>query len=166
MTGKEKLKMILDGGIPDSPPHWELVFQIEKEMFGVDLDAVPKADRMAAQIDVYHRLVDEFGWAAVPGSYEPAELKQIKEALGHKALVPAYESSGVFSMPTGETMMDLAVRLYEDRQGLHAEARRRCDGAKQHCRHAVEVGADFFVLAYDFGYNEGPLSRPSISPIW
>lgn len=161
MTGKENLKIILDGGTPDLPPHWELVFQIEKEMFGVDLDSVSKGDRMSAQIDVYSRLVDEFGWAAVPGSYEPAELKQIKDALGHKALVPGYESRGVFWMPSGETMMDFAVRLYEDREGLHAEARRKCDGAKRHCRHAVDMGADFLVLAYDFGFNDAPFISPA-----
>lgn len=40
MTGKEKLQLILDGQIPDSPPHWELVFQIENEMFGIDPDSV------------------------------------------------------------------------------------------------------------------------------
>ncbi len=34
MTGKEKLQLILDGQIPNSPPHWELVFQIAKEMMG------------------------------------------------------------------------------------------------------------------------------------
>jgi hypothetical protein len=45
MTGKERLECILNGHVPDSPPHWELVFQIEKEMFGMDLDAAPEADR-------------------------------------------------------------------------------------------------------------------------
>jgi hypothetical protein len=29
MTGKQRLECILNGRIPDAPPHWELVFQIE-----------------------------------------------------------------------------------------------------------------------------------------
>jgi uroporphyrinogen decarboxylase len=36
MTPKQRIMTILDGGIPDAPPHWELVFDIEKEFFGID----------------------------------------------------------------------------------------------------------------------------------
>jgi len=161
MTGKEKLRMILEGQIPDSPPHWELVFQIEKEMFGMDRGAIPEADRASFQLDVYHRLVDEFGWAAVPGGYDLAEIERTRNALGHKALVPAYEGGGVFWMPTGDNMMDFAVRLFEEPEQLHAEARQKCDHAKQFCKQAVDAGADFFVLAYDFGYNAGPFISPA-----
>jgi len=55
MTGKERLQLILDGQIPDRPPHWELVFQLEKAMLGMDPDAVAEADRPDFQLDVYHR---------------------------------------------------------------------------------------------------------------
>ena len=161
MTEKEKLECILDGGIPDSPPHWELVFQIEKEMFGMDREAVPEADRAAFHLDVCHRLVDQFGWAAVSGGYETKDIQRIKNALGHKALVPAYEGAGVFWMPTGGDMMDFASRLYERPDELHAEARRKCDHAKEFFKQAVDAGADFFVLAYDFGYNDAPFISPA-----
>jgi len=161
MTGKEKLECILNGQIPDSPPHWELVFQIEKEMFGMDLDAIPEPDRGAHQVEVYHRLIDDFGWAAVRGGYDVAEIARIKKALGHKALVPAYEGWGVFWMPIGANMMDFVVRLFERPKELHREARRRCENAKQFCRQAVDAGADFFVLTYDFAYNEGPFISPA-----
>ena len=36
MNNKERLEMILRGEIPDTPPHFELVFQIEKEYFGMN----------------------------------------------------------------------------------------------------------------------------------
>lgn len=160
MTGKEKLECVLRGEIPESPPHWELVFQIEKEMFGIDLEAAPEADRASLQLDVYHRLVDEFGWAAIRGGYDLAEIERTKRALGHKALIPAYEGGGVFWMPTGGDMMDFATRLFEEPVELHAEARRKCDKAKQFIKQAIEVGADFFVLTYDFGYNNAPFISP------
>jgi uroporphyrinogen decarboxylase len=167
MTEKEKLECVLNGQIPDTPPHWELVFQIEKEMFGMDRAAVPEADRGSFQLDVYHRLVDEFGWAAVPGGHalnEDERLKEVektKKELGHKALVPAFEGGGVFWMPTGGDMMDFAIRLYEKQDEMHAEARRKCDNAKQFIEKASDVGADFFVLAYDFGYNDAPFISPA-----
>ena len=160
MTEKEKLELVLEGGVPDTPPHWELVFQIEKEMFSMDSDAVAEQDKIAFQVDVYHRLVDELGWAAVSGGYDLKEIEQIKNALGHKALIPAYEGAGVFWMPTGGNMMDFVVRLYEKPDELHAEARKKCERAKQFFRAAVDAGADFFVLTYDFGYNDGPFVSP------
>jgi len=162
MTGKQNLELILDGGIPASPPHWELVFQIEKEMFGMDAEAVPEAGRDAFRLDVYRRLIDELGWAAVPGGYEAAEIRTTKRALGHQALVAAYEGEGVFFMPSGgDAMMDFAVRLHERPEELHVEARRKCDRAKLFFRQAVDAGADFFVLTYDFGYNDAPFVSPA-----
>jgi len=160
MTGKEKLEEILKGRIPDSPPHWELVFQIEKAMFGMDRDAVASTDLPHFQLDVYNRLIDEYDWAAVSGGYDPVEIERTKTALGHKALVPAYEGDGVFWMPTGENMMDFAVRLYEHPTPLHEEAREKCDNAKRFFRQAADAGADFFVLTYDFGYNDAPFVSP------
>ena len=160
MTGKQKLETVLNGHIPDSPPHWELVFQIEKEMFGMDREAVPEHDLPQFQLDVYHRLVDEFDWAAVPGGRDCDEIARTKSALGDKALVPAYEGDGVFWMPTGQNMMDFVVRLFEQPTQLHAEARQKCDKAKGFFTQAVDAGADFFVLTYDFGYNDGPFISP------
>jgi uroporphyrinogen decarboxylase len=160
MTGKQRLEAILNGQIPDAPPHWELVFQIEKEMFGMDRDAVPKSDHPAFQLDVYHRLVDEYDWAAVGGGYDIAEIERTKSALGNRALIPAYESDGVFWMPNGENMMAFVVKLFEQPGELHAEARQKCDKAKGFFGRAVDAGADFFVLTYDFGYNDGPFVSP------
>jgi len=160
MTGKERLQLILDGQIPDRPPHWELVFQLEKAMLGMDPAQVAEADRPAFQLDVYHRLIDELGWAAVSGGYDAAGVERTKTALGHKALVPAYEGAGVFWMPTGGDMMDFVVRLFERPEELHAEARQKCDNAKQFFKQADDAGADFFVLTYDFGFNDGPFISP------
>ena len=161
MTGKEKLERILNGQVPDSPPHWELVFQLEKAMFGMDPDAVPESERDAFQIEVYHRLIDELGWAAVGGGYDVAQVARIKKALGHKALVPAYEGCGVFWMPMGSNMTDFVVRLFQRPEELHVEARRKCKIAKLFFRKAADAGADFFVLTYDFGCNDGPFISPA-----
>ncbi len=35
MNNKKRLQMLLDGGIPDVPPTWELVFQIQEPFFGM-----------------------------------------------------------------------------------------------------------------------------------
>jgi uroporphyrinogen decarboxylase len=161
MTNKKSMELILDGQVPRRPPHWELDFQIEKEMFGMDRDSVADADKAAFRLDVLHRLVDELGWAAVGGGPDVESVARTKKALGRKALVAAYDGDGVFWMPTGDDMMDFAVRLYEHRDDLHAEARHKCEKAKRFFKEAVDAGADFFVLTYDFGFNDGPFVSPA-----
>ena len=76
LTGKLRLEAILNGQIPDAPPHWELVFQIENVMFGMDREVVLKEDQFSFQLDVNHRLVDEFDWAAIRGGYDLFEIER------------------------------------------------------------------------------------------
>ena len=171
MTNKEKLQSILAGQIPDSPPHWELVFQIEKEMFGIDPEPITSAayptqtDKDKAlwvhQVEVNHRLVDELGWAAVPGFYDARQVGFIKQAMGDKALVAGYGGDGVFWMPSCHDMMDFAVRLYERPAELHAEARKKCEAQKKAFREIADAGADFIIMASDFGFNDGPFISPA-----
>ncbi len=40
LSNKERLELILQGEAPDFPPHFELVFQIAKEMLDMDAEAV------------------------------------------------------------------------------------------------------------------------------
>lgn len=152
--------MILSGQVPDVPPHWEMVFQIEKAMWAMDGEGLEGADKLSFQADVYHRLVDEFGWAALNGGYDIDSIRHIQKTLSRKALIAAFEGEGVFWMPTGENMMDFVVGLYEHPDQMHQQARGKCDRAKQFFREAVDVGADFFMLTYDFGFNTAPFVSP------
>jgi len=171
MTGKQNLELILAGKVPAAPPHWELVFQIEKEMFGIDPGPVESAvypsqadkDRAvwAHQVKVFHHLVDELGWAAVPGGYNVEQVGFIKKALGSKALVPGYGGDGVFWMPSGQDIMEFVVKLYERPEELHAEARKKCDNQKKSFREMADAGADFIIMASDFGFNDGPFISPA-----
>ena len=172
MTNKQRLEVLLNGGVPDAPPHWELVFQIPGEMFGIDPDKVNKQassdkaaktrQRLECHIDVCHRLIEECDWAvALPmDSYSPEMVRAVKSACGNRALVPGFEGEGVFWMPGGDTIMDFVVRLYEAPEDLHREARRKCDAAMERYRQLADAGADFFVGTYDFGFNDQPFISP------
>ena len=171
MTNKDRIELLLDGGVPDFPPTWELVFQNSKEFFGIDPDPILRADHSspaakhqagwAQMVEVYQRLIDECGWGAVRGGYDPDEVGFTKRRLDGKALVAAYDADGVFWMPTGDQMMDFAIRLFEQPKELHEEAREKCDRAKEMLVRHVDAGADFFVLTYDFGYNHAPFVSPA-----
>jgi uroporphyrinogen decarboxylase len=164
------MQTLLDGGIPDAPPHWELVFQIEKTFFGMDSSPIHEAPYPSEEakseaiwrfhFEVYQRLVEEMDWGAVPGGYDARQVRLGKSMLSDQALVAGYEGGGVFWMPNGDQIMDFAVRLFERPEELHAEARQKCEAAKKALRDMAEAGADFFVGTYDFGFNDAPFVSP------
>jgi len=167
---KERMQTLLDGAVPDRPPTWELGFQIERSFFGMNPDAVRDASYSSDEArerawweyrsSVFERLVDELSWGAVRGGRSPAEIEVTAGRLQGKALIAAYDDTGVFWMPTGGDIMEFALQLYERPDELHREAREKCDRAKVFFREAVGAGADFFMLTYDFGFNAAPFVSP------
>ena len=167
---KERLGLILQGKTPDKPPHFELVFQIAKEMFGMDVEAVKsrhgssQAEQEEAlfkyHIDLQLRLVEEFDYAALQPAYGLRGITELKKAVGDRAFVAPHEGSGVFWMPAGKDMVNFAVMLYDHPDKLHREARRKCEGAKAIFSQMSDAGADLFILAHDFGFNDGPFVSP------
>ena len=177
LTNKQRLQMLLQGQVPDVPPHFELVFQIEQEMFGMDWQKVKEgtysseiARRDAMEkfnIELCSHLVDELGWAAVPAlvyaeDLDPiAAISHLKEAVGDRALVFSFSSEGVFWMPTGNEMMDFTVMLFERPDEMHTKARAKCEAAKELSKRQVDAGVDFIIQNTDFGYNSGPFISPA-----
>jgi uroporphyrinogen decarboxylase len=166
-SNKERLELMIQGKTPEKPPHFELVFQIAKEMFGMDIDATKyntEAERNEAyfwfHIDLQLKLIEEFDYAAVYPVYGLRGITELKKAVGNKALVAPHDGGGVFWLPSGKDMVNFAVMLYEQPKELHAEARRKCDAAKERFKQMNDAGADLFILAHDFGFNEGPFVSP------
>ena len=168
---KRRLELLLEGEIPDLPPTWELVFQIHETFFGMKphseiRNATYASDDDKRQavwqhdIDIYERCVEELGWAAIPGSYNPEELKFRKETIGDRALVVGFEGEGVFWMPNGNEMMEFAVRVYEKPEEIQAEARAKCERAKETFKRHVDAGADLLLGTWDFGFNDAPFVSP------
>jgi len=169
MTGKENLKAILDGQVPDSPPHWELNFLISKEMLGIDLEAIEqtftgseKAKKDLIQkkeIEIRHRLIDEYDWAAAP-CFSPQLTSLYKKEFGDKALIAGFDWDGVLWTPTFDDLMNFVEQLFDAPGELHAEARQKCEIAKKRLTLYADNGADFFVLAHDFGFNDATFVSP------
>ncbi len=174
MTNRDRLLRILEGGVPDQPPHFEIDFQLGEAMFGLDFKGA-QAKTYASEsaraeallklhIELQVKLVEDLGYASAYFSHEhPPEqgIGEVKKAVGDKALVRVHDWAGVFWMPSGQEMMDFVVKLFEHPEQMHAEARQKCDEAKERIRRQVDAGADFFMLCYDFGFNSGPFISPA-----
>ena len=177
MTNKNRLSTILQGGIPDAPPHFEMVFCLEKEMFGMDIAPVRNGTygSQAARSDALEsffrevalRCVDEFGYAAVTAPHYEREidvfraLKNTKAALNNHALLFAFSDTGVIWMPLGgNAFEEFVIRLYEQPEEMHAEARRKVAYTKERILRQRDAGVDFFIQNTDFGLNSGPFISP------
>jgi uroporphyrinogen decarboxylase len=170
ISDRDRLVTILEGGVPDHPPHFEIAFQLGKEFFGLDWQAVnearypSEAARTEAleelHIELQVRLVEAFGYAAVQPPNSLAGITRTKEAVGGRALVAPHDWDGVFWMPGGNEIMRFVETMFERPEEMHEEARAKCEAAKLRLRQQADAGADFFLLAYDFGFNDGPFVSP------
>ena len=166
MTPKQRLQTVLDGEAPDFPPHWELVYQIEDVVFGLDRPGGKDEDgEIKLNIELMSKLVESYEWAAVypvraANVTSLKGLRQLKMELGNRALIAGTDSAGVFWMPPGDKFVDFSVMLFEKPEELHEKARLKCNQAKERLKNMADAGADFFILAYDFGFNAGPFVSP------
>jgi len=178
MTHKQRLSTILQGSIPNAPPHFEMAFALEKEMFGMDIEPIRKgtygsqATRSEALEaffrEVALRCVDDFGYAAITAPHYEKEidlfraLKNAKTALGGRALTYAFSDIGVIWMPLGgNAFEEFVIRLYEHPEEMHAEARRKVGFTTERIRRQHDAGIDFFIQNTDFGLNSGPFISPA-----
>jgi hypothetical protein len=75
MTPKQRMETILAGGAPDVPPHWELVYQIEDVVFGMERPGPVDRDGSLGQaeedrqiklnIELMSKMVEQYHWAVV-----------------------------------------------------------------------------------------------------
>ena len=71
MTGKERILKTLRFEEPDRPPHFEVMFELEKEAFGMQFPdrnewgsatAAAKEKLVGTCMDIYQRIVERYKW--------------------------------------------------------------------------------------------------------
>lgn len=172
MNRKKQLEQIFLKQNPAAPPHFELLFFLEKEFIGIDRNAINQGDYsydflVDKDIEIKTYLVEELGWAAVYGSSlftgldSINHIRTVKEKLGKKAFVFAFNGDGVFWMPSGADIMDFVVMLFERPDQMHQKAKEKLEKAKELAVKQRDAGADFIIQNSDFGFNSGPFISPT-----
>lgn len=172
MTGRERFFKTLRFEEPDRPPHFESMFELEKEAFGL---AFPdryswsgctrkeKQDKIAVCISIYERIIERFKWDALsvywPWS-DPDGIAAAKKAFGSQIAIGGMLGDVVFAIENITDWPAFAVAMIDDRTALHAQAEERCQKAITHARRLVEAGVDFIFLPADVAFNGGPFISP------
>lgn len=174
-TGRERMLATLAHRPTDRPPHFESMFELEHEAFGLrfpdrgawaGMGASAKAEAIARCIDIYARIIEEFSWDALCVYWpwgDPDGVRAARRAFGERILVGGMCGGAVWSLETIHDWEGFSVRLADDPGSLRAEAEAMCARALGDIDRLADAGADFVYLPNDIADNRGPfLSRRNL----
>lgn len=90
-------------------------------------------------------------------------LETIREKSGDKYFLMMH-GDPTFEIPNGENMMTFSERMYEDEEGLKAEARRRLENSLRFAENIAKYKGllDGFALCSDYCFNTNPFFSPTM----
>ncbi len=157
---------------PDRPPHFEVMFELEQEAFGLSFPAREawaycspgEKDRMIGQcMEIYQKIVERYRWDALavfwPWS-DPDGVVAAKKTFGDEILIGSICGNSVWSLGNIEDWGQFAVDLYEHPEHIHEVAEEMTQTAFEKFDRLADAGADFIYLANDVAGNDGPFISP------
>ncbi|MBI4026242.1 MAG: hypothetical protein HY360_14745 [Verrucomicrobia bacterium] len=172
MTGKERVLKTLRFEEPDRPPHFEVMFELEHEAFGLQFPdrhswagctRTEKDRKIACCMEIYGRIVERYQWDALavywPWS-DPDGVRAAKKCFGDSLLIGSIVGGSVWSIDSIQDWDRFALDLAENPQAIHAEAEARTGRAIASFDHLADAGADFIHVVNDVAYNQGPFISP------
>jgi len=168
---------------PDRPPHFETMFQLEADAFGLRFPPIDSWQGMSGGqrdlavglcMDIYARIIDRYAWDAL-GVYfpwsAPDGVAAARKAFGDRVLVGGYVGSGMWSIDSIEDWEAFAVDLAFAPEKIHAGAEKMCQTALDKIDRLVDAGAEFILLPNDIAFNAGPFISPAqfaefVAPYW
>ena len=183
MTGRDRMNTALRFEEPDRPPHFEVMFELEYEAFGLrfpdrdgwaGMNSVEKAEAIDSCIDIYGRTIDRYGWDALavywPWS-DPDGVTAAVRAFGERIFVGGMCGGGVWSIDSMDDWQRFSVDLIENRERIYERAESLCSKALERIDALADTGADFVYMPNDVAFNAGPFVSPDdfadiVEPYW
>jgi uroporphyrinogen decarboxylase len=173
LTGKERMLKTLRFEEPDRPPHFETMFELEREAFGLqfpdrrewrDCTAPRKREMIAVCLDIYERIVERYQWDALavywPWS-DPDGVRAAKKTFGDSILIGSIVGGSVWSIEGIQDWMQFAVDLAEHPERIHQAARTKRNAACERIDQLADAGAEFILLVNDVAGNGGTFISPA-----
>lgn len=172
MTGKERFFEALAFRETDRPPHYESMFELEYEAFGLRFPdrnlwtgvSADEKDRMIGQcVDIYQRIVERFEWDALLVYWpwgDPDGIKAAKQAFGDSIAIGGVVGGALWAIDTISDWDDFSINLVEDRESIHSKAKQMLDVGVENVLRLVEAGSDYIFLPHDVAFNGGPFISP------
>ncbi len=172
MTGKQRMQKTLRFEQPDRPPHFEIMFELEREAFGLTfpdrdswagLNPVQKERAIDRCMEIYERIIERYQWDALavywPWS-DPDGVRAARKHFGDRILVGSIIGHTVLSIEGMDDWTGFSIQLFEEQEALHVEARSRNQAAHEKIDELIDAGAEFIHLVNDVAFNHGPFISP------
>lgn len=172
MTGRERFFTTLRFEQPDRPPHFEAMFELEREAFGLQfpdrnswagLGRREKDHQIATCMAIYERIIERFQWDALAVFWPWSDADGVaaaKAAFGNHIAIGTMVGHSIWSIEYISDWMQFAADLAERPEVLHEEAERLCSTALDSIDRHIDAGADFINLVNDVAFNAGPFISP------
>jgi uroporphyrinogen decarboxylase len=168
---------------PDRPPHFEAMFELEREAFGLrfpdrrswgEMSPRQKGSAVERCMEIYARIIGEFHWDALavywPWS-DPDGVRAAVRRFGREILVGGMVGRGVWSIESIADWDRFACDLAERPEELHRAAEAMCARAMERIDRLCDAGSDFIYMPNDIAFNAGPFISPRqmaefVMPYW
>ena len=182
MTSRERIAAALAFKEPDRPPHFEQMFELNDEAFGLVMPTneeiikargIEREKLFARCAEIYKRTVEEFGWDAVlvwsPAMGRPEDdpnhpqydfIPYLKKALGPDIPVGSFLWQGLICIDSITDYTEFSVQLFEDHKKLEGIAQDMFERGKLHVERLLDAGIDFLDIASDHAFNGGLFLPP------
>jgi uroporphyrinogen decarboxylase len=157
---------------PDRPPHFEPMFELEWEAFGLrfpdrrlwaDCTRSEKERMIGTCMEVYARIIEHFQWDALmvfwPWS-DPEGVAAARKAFDGKVLVGGVVGDSTWSIENMKDWTAFAVDLAEHPERVHAVAEEKATRAIATMDRLIDAGAEFVHIVNDVAFNAGPFISP------
>lgn len=173
MTGKERMLKTLAFEEPDRPPHFEIMFQLEKEAFGLQFPdgnawegcTRGAKDRLIGQcMRIYEKIVERYRWDALAVFFpwsDPDGVRAAKRTFGNDILIGSIVGNTTWSIENMRDWEQFAVDLAEHPEVIRATAEEKHRHALATFDTLADAGADFVHVVNDVAFNGGPFISPA-----
>jgi uroporphyrinogen decarboxylase len=173
MTGKERILKTLRFEEPDRPPHFEIMFELEKEAFGLQFPerdswhgmSLPEKERaIGLCMTIYEKIIERYQWDALavfwPWS-DPDGVKAAKRTFGDDILIGGIVGDSIWSIENISDWTEFAIMLMEQPKEIHRIAAQKMDSAIEKFKRLIDAGSDFIHIVNDVAFNAGPFVSPA-----
>src|SRR5210317_2030635 len=141
MTGKERILKALRFEETDRPPHFESMFELEKEAFGLNFpdrnswegcSSEQKKQKIDSCMKIYSRIVEQYKWDALcvywPWS-GPDGVRAAKKLFGDSILIGGFVGMTVWSIENVGDWMQFSIDVAENPEKIHEVAKQKLQQA-------------------------------------
>ncbi|MFC1715236.1 uroporphyrinogen decarboxylase family protein [Candidatus Poribacteria bacterium] len=168
MNPKERVIAALELREPDDiVPTFELEFQLTAEFFGKgfknlrDVSGKELDMNVGYNAEFFVEIAEALDYSIIRTG-DTRILRKLVEMGADKEYLLCGEADGTMSIPNGENMVDLAVRLFDDadevKRGLDVSVDRGIESGKVQ----IDAGAGCLTMCADYCFNHGPFLSPKM----